>query len=68
MAITCNFDRDGRDARKTDKLIVRVPPGQAIDTDTPGLNPSRSGAYLWLVTPRRRAGRSWRDLAPAALN
>jgi hypothetical protein len=61
MAMTCNFEKDDRDVKKGDKLIVRIPPGQNIGTDTPALKPSGSGAYLWVMGPRRRTVKSWRD-------
>ncbi|HCC49369.1 MAG TPA: hypothetical protein DEQ38_14835 [Elusimicrobia bacterium] len=62
MAITCNFDRDNHEVKKEEKLIVRIAPGQNIGSDTPGLKPVKNGAYLWVMNPRRRSGKSWRDL------
>jgi hypothetical protein len=61
MSITCNFGKDDRELKKSDKLIVRLPPGQNIGPDTPSLKPSGNGAYLWVMGPRRRSGKSWRD-------
>jgi len=60
MSITCNFGKDDRELKKGDKLIVRIPPGQSIGADTPSLKPS-GGAYLWVMGPRRRSGKGWRD-------
>lgn len=62
MAITCNFEKDENDVKKADKMIVRIAPGQEIGTDTPGLKPARNGAYLWVMNPRRRSGKSWREI------
>jgi hypothetical protein len=61
MSITCNFEKDDRDTRKNDKLIVRIPPGHNIGTDTPELKPVSNNAYLWVMGPRRRSGKSWRE-------
>jgi len=63
MAMTCNFDRDSSEGRKNDKLIVHIAPGQDIGTDTPSLKPLKHDAYLWVLNPRRRSGKSWRDLS-----
>jgi len=60
--MTCNFGKDGEDgSRKGEKLIVRIPPGHAVATDTPGLKPCKNGAYLWVMGPRRRPGKGWRE-------
>ncbi len=61
MAMTCNFDKESEGGRRDDKVIVRIPAAQNIGTDTPGLKPSKHGAYLWVLNPRRRSGKSWRD-------
>ena len=61
MAITCNFEKDDQETRKAEKMIVRIAPGQTIGSDTPELKISKSGAYLWVMTPRRRSARSWRE-------
>lgn len=62
MAITCNFEKDDREElRKGERLIVRIPPGHAVGTDTPGLKPCKNGAYLWVMGPRRRSGKGWRE-------
>ncbi|HAH32142.1 MAG TPA: hypothetical protein DCL44_07505 [Elusimicrobia bacterium] len=66
MAITCNFDKDNRENRKSDKMIVRIPPIRNIGKDTPVLKPVTNGAYLWLTTYRDRSGKSWRD--PSSIN
>ncbi len=60
MTMTCNFEKDDRGLRKDGKLIVRIPAGQSVGTDTPGLKP-KGGAYMWVMGPRRRAGRGWRE-------
>ena len=64
MTMTCNYDEDGRESRKGDKLIVRVPAGQRIGADNPALRPVKHGAYLWDLSPRPRSGKSWRDPSP----
>ena len=66
MAITCNFDKEDWENRKGDKMIVRIPPGQHVGEDTPALKPVKHGAYLWVLTPRHRPGKSWRD--PSSTN
>jgi len=66
MAITCNFDRDGFENRKEDRLIVRVAPGQIVGGDAPASRPVKHGAYLWILGNRRRSGKSWRD--PVSVN
>ena len=64
MSITCNFEKDDQDTRKTGKVIVRIAPGQQIGSDTPALKPAANGAYLWVVDHRRRSSKSWRALTP----
>ena len=66
MAMTCNFDKEDCEGRKDDKVIVRIPSGQNIGTDTPSLRPAKNGAYLWVMSPRPRSGKSWRD--PSSIN
>jgi len=66
MAMTCNFDKDDRDGRKEDRLIVRISPGQSIGTDSPSVKPAKNGAYMWFMGPRPRSGKSWRD--PSSVN
>jgi hypothetical protein len=66
MSITCNFEKDENEVRRTDKMIVRIAPGQQIGSDTPALKPCKNGAYLWVMEPRRRSGKGWRD--DSALN
>ncbi len=61
MAITCNFEKDDRDTRKSGRLIVRIPADQAIGSDMPGLKPAKAGAYLWVMDHRRRTAKGWRD-------
>ncbi|OGR78889.1 MAG: hypothetical protein A2X32_00315 [Elusimicrobia bacterium GWC2_64_44] len=63
MAITCNFERDDSETKKSDKVIVRIAPGQVIGSDTPALKPVKNGAYLWVMDHRRRSARSWRAVA-----
>lgn len=63
MSITCNFEKDDQDTRKTDRMIVRIAPGQVIGNDTPSVKTAKNGAYLWVMDHRRRNGKSWRDLA-----
>jgi len=58
--MTCNFEKDDREElKKGEKLIVRIPPGHSVGTDTPGLKP-KGGAYMWVMGPRRRSAKSWR--------
>lgn len=64
MAMTCNFDKDNCENHKNGKLIVHISPGQDIGTDTPALKPLKNDAYLWVLNPRRRSGKSWRDISP----
>lgn len=66
MAMTCNFDKDGQDDKKSDRIIVRVDPGREIGEDSPSVKPARGGAYLWVMNHRRRSGKTWR--ARGALN
>ncbi len=66
MAITCNFDKDDCGNRKDDKVIVRIPPGQNIGNDSPAPSTAKNGAYLWVMGPRPRSGKSWRD--PSSVN
>lgn len=61
MAITCNFERDDSETKKSDKIIVRIAPGQVIGSDTPALKPVKNGAYLWVMDHRRRSAKSWRE-------
>lgn len=61
MAMTCNFDKESEQGRRDDKVIVRIPPAQNIGSDTPGIKPAKNGAYLWVLNPRRRSAKSWRD-------
>ena len=61
MTMTCNFEKDDHDARRQDKLILRLPPVREIGTDTPAIKPERHGAYLWLAGRGRRAQKSWRE-------
>ena len=61
MAETCNFDKDNFHNRKDDKLIVHIPPSQVIGKDSPAIKPVNHSAYMWILTPRRRSGKSWRD-------
>jgi len=63
MAITCNFERDDSGTKKSDKVIVRIAPGQNIGSDTPSLKPAKNGAYLWVMDHRRRSAKSWREAA-----
>ena len=63
MTETCNFDKDDNEHRKGDKLIVRIPAGKDIATDTPGPNQVKHGAYLWDLSPRPRSCKSWRDIS-----
>jgi hypothetical protein len=64
MAKTSNFDRDNFGRRQGNKLILRIPPGHTIGTDSPAVKPGKSCSYLWILGPRRRAGKSWRDVSP----
>ena len=66
MAITCNFDKDDYEEKKSDKVIVRIDSSQAIGEDSPCLKPVKSNAYLWVMNPRRRSSKTWR--APASIN
>ena len=66
MAMTCNFDKDGQDEKKSDRIIVRIDPGQNIGEDSPRLKPAKGSAYLWVMNHRRRCGKNWR--ATGALN
>ena len=61
MTMTCNFEKDDRESRKSDKLILRLPPVRDIGTDTPAIKPASHGAYLWLTGRGRRPAKSWRD-------
>ena len=61
MAITCNFDKEDCEDRKEDKVIVRIPAGQNIGSDTPEARPVKHGAYLWVLGNRRRPAKSGRD-------
>lgn len=61
MTMTCNFDKDNYESPKNDKIIVRLSPGQITGADTPASRPIKHGAYLWVLSPRRRSGKSWRD-------
>lgn len=62
MPITCNFERDDQETRKAEKMIVRIEPGQVIGSDTPELKISKNGAYLWVMNPRRRSPKGWREI------
>lgn len=62
MSITCNFDKEDCEDRKSEKMLLRVSPDQDIPADTPEVKPVKHGAYLWDLSPRRRSGKSWRDL------
>ena len=66
MAITANFDKDENENRRDGKVLMRVPAAQNMGEDTPALKPVVHGAYLWDLSPRRRSGKSWRDIT--ALN
>lgn len=66
MTMTCNFDKDDHEDKKSDKIIVRIDPGQDIGEDSPCLKPVKSSAYLWVMNHRRRSGKTWR--APASIN
>jgi len=61
MSITCNFDREENAEKNSEKVLVRIAPGQDIGNDTPGLKPVKNGAYLWVMEPRRRNAKSWRE-------
>ncbi len=63
MAITCNFDREDCEGDKQDKVLVRVPSAREAAVDTPVMKPVTHGAYLWDLSPRRRSGKRWRDIA-----
>ena len=63
MAITCNFDKDDSENRKSGKMIVRISPGQNAGGNIPAMKPVKQGAYMWVMTPRR-SGKSWRDPSP----
>lgn len=60
MTMTCNFEKDDRDVRKSEKMLLRLPPVREIGTDTPAIKPARHGAYLWLARSRRPA-KGWRE-------
>ena len=63
MTKTSNFDKDNYGRRQGDKLILRLPTGQPGGTDSPAVKPGKSCSYLWILGPRRRGGKSWRDLS-----
>jgi hypothetical protein len=64
MTKTSNFDMDNYGRLQGDKLILKIPSGHLIGTDSPAVKPGKSCSYLWVLGPRRRAGKSWRDVSP----
>lgn len=63
MTMICNFEKDDREVRRAEKLIMRLPPVRDIGTDTPSIRPAKHGSYLWLAGSRRRSGRNWREVS-----
>ena len=61
MAITSNFDKDNFGRRHGEKLILNLPSGHVIGTDSPSVKPGKNCTHLWMLSSRRRLGKSWRD-------